>query len=208
MKRGARVLGLAFSDGDDESVLGGVVVRADGVVDGVAFETCTVGGTDATQAVVSLFESLGRADVRALVLAGIAPAWFNLVDLRAVTATVDRPVLSVSFERSSGLDDALCEQFSGDALVDRQRIYRAQPPRRAVDIGDETVFVRAVGCADDRAADIVRTVTLTGGRPEPVRVARLAARGARRWAIDRTETGGVLLTDESSDETSDETTES
>ncbi|WP_224333040.1 DUF99 family protein [Haloprofundus halobius] len=201
MKSGARALGLAFSDSDDESVLGGVVVRADGVVDGVAFETCTVGGTDATVAVTSLYDSLGREDVRALVVAGIAPAWFNLVDLRTVHAAVDRPVLSVSFERSPGLDDALCAHFSGEELAERRRIYRAQPPRRRIVVSDETLFVRAVGCDDDEAAAIVRALTLDGGRPEPVRVARLAARGACRWAAGRSVTGdaGDGVTDETTD---------
>ncbi|WP_224447983.1 DUF99 family protein [Haloprofundus salilacus] len=184
MKAGARALGVAFSDGDDASVIGGVVVRADGVVDGVAFETCTVGGTDATAAVVSLFDSLGREDVRVLLLAGIAPAWFNVVDLRAVHAGVDRPVLSVSFERSPGLDNALRTHFSGDDLGERRRLYRAQPPRRRVDVDGETLFVRAVGCDDDEADATVREFTLDGGRPEPVRVARLAARAARQWSAD------------------------
>ncbi|QCJ47088.1 DUF99 family protein [Haloprofundus sp. MHR1] len=208
MKRGARALGLAFSDGDDRSVLGGVVVRADGVVDGVAFETCAVGGTDATSAVVSLSESLAREDVRVLVLAGIAPAWFNLVDLRVLREAVSRPVLSVSFEQSPGLDDALRAQFSGEALAERRRIYRAQPPRRRVVVGDAALFVRAVGCDDDAAAELVRAFTLEGGRPEPVRVARLAARGARRWAVDPSAPGDTDDTGDGNDGADDETTES
>jgi endonuclease V-like protein UPF0215 family len=48
-------------------------------------------------------------------------------------------------------------------------------------VNGETVFVRAVGCDDDEAARLVRAFTPEGGRPEPLRVARLAARGARRW---------------------------
>jgi endonuclease V-like protein UPF0215 family len=48
-------------------------------------------------------------------------------------------------------------------------------------VNGETVFVRAVGPDADEAARIVRAFTPEGGRPEPLRVARLAARGARRW---------------------------
>jgi endonuclease V-like protein UPF0215 family len=181
VKPGVRALGVAESTGDggDRSVLCGAVVRADRVADGFAFGACTVGGTDATDAIASLFFDLDREDVRYLLVAGIAPAWFNVVDLRALAERVDRPVLSVSFESSEGLEPALREQFSGDALDRRLRSYRAQPPRHRVDgVG---CYVRAVGVDTDRAAEVVRAFTPAGDRPEPVRVARLAARAARRF---------------------------
>lgn len=185
MKSGVRALGVAESSSGDaaESVLAGAVVRADRSVDGFSFGTCTVGGTDATDAVRALFSDLGREDVQYVLLAGVALAWFNLVDLRRLHAALDRPVLSVSFESSPGLEPALREQFEGAALDCRLDVYRSLPPRRRlrVDDGDEDVYVRAVGLDDD-AADVVRAYTPTGGRPEPLRVARLAARAARRFA--------------------------
>ncbi|WP_251341273.1 DUF99 family protein [Haloplanus halophilus] len=183
MKSGARALGVAesFSQGE-RSVLGGAVVRRDRVADGFVFGTCTVGGTDATAAVERLWADLGREDVRALLLSGIAPAWFNLLDLRSLHDRVDRPVVSVSFEASPGLEPALREAFSGEALDRRLRTYRALPSRRRLDVNGEDVYVRAVGVDDDGAADLVRAFTPEGGRPEPLRVARLAARAARRLA--------------------------
>jgi endonuclease V-like protein UPF0215 family len=119
--------------------------------------------------------------VQYLLLAGIAPAWFNLIDLPALADAVSRPVCSLSFEASPGLEPALREGFSGDALDERLATYRAQPPRRRVEVNDDAVWVRAVGVDDDRAAEIVRAYTPEGGRPEPLRVARLAARAARRF---------------------------
>lgn len=166
------------------SVLAGAVVRADRVVDGLAFETCTVGGTDATTAIRSLVRSLGRADVRYVLVAGIAPAWFNVVDVTHLAGVLDRPVVSVSFEDSPGLEAALREQFDGDALADRLATYRAQPRRRSIQINGEQVFVRAAGCDPAEATEIVRGFSPEGGRPEPVRVARLAARARRRWRED------------------------
>ncbi|WP_175501365.1 endonuclease dU [Halogeometricum limi] len=185
MQSGTRALGVAESYVDDggaeTSVLCGAVVRADRVVDGAAFATCTVGGDDATDAVRRLFTDLGREDVRLLFVAGVAPAWFNLLDLSAVADAVDRPVLSVSFEESDGLDSALREQFSGDELDARLAVYDSLPPRRPVSVGDDTVFARAVGVADDDIARVVRAYTPEGGRPEPLRVARLLARSGRAW---------------------------
>jgi hypothetical protein len=184
VKPGVRAVGIAASDGPtegDPSVLCGAVVRADRVVDGCSFATCTVGGTDSTAAMETLLVDLDREDVRDVLVAGVAPAWFNVVDLSRLADTAGCPVLSVSFEESAGLEAALHEAFDGDALATRLETYRALPPRASVDVNDETVFVRAVGCDDDEAARVVDAFTPEGGRPEPLRVARLAARGARRW---------------------------
>lgn len=193
MKPGTRALGVAesFDDGDDRSVLCGAVLRGDRTADGFAFGSCAVGGTDATAAIGALFSRLGREDVQYLVIAGIAPAWFNVVDLHGLSAAVDRPVLSVSFESSPGLEPALRAQFSGDALDRRLRTYRSQPPRHRLAVEGEDVWVRAVGVDDDRAEHIVRAYTAEGGRPEPLRVARLAARAARRFRAEGRTDGDV-----------------
>lgn len=177
MKAGVRALGVAESYRNEQSTLAGAVVRASRVVDGFVFGTCTVGGTDATATVESLVRRLDRADVRYLLLAGIAPAWFNLFDLPRLHDCLDRPVLSVTFEESPGLEPALREAFD-DTLEERLAVYRRQPDRQQVSVNDHTVFVRAVGLDDDAAADVVRGFTPEGGRPEPLRVARLAARAA------------------------------
>ncbi|MFB6177945.1 MAG: DUF99 family protein [Halobaculum sp.] len=182
MKQGVRALGVAASDGESTATLAGVVVRADRVVDGACFETCTVGGTDATDSVRSIFDDLGRDDVQFLVCAGIAPAWFNVLDLHAIHDHVERPVLSVSFESSPGLADAIREQFAGAERDRRVAIYERQPPRHRVTVGDDDVWVRAVGCDAERAREVVRAFTPSGsGRPEPVRVARTMARAGRTF---------------------------
>ena len=202
MRAGSRTLGVAFSDGDRRSRLAGAVVRADGTLDGLAFGTCTVGGMDATAAVIHLFEALGREDVRRICCAGVAPAWFNLLDLDRIHGATDRPVLAVSYEESSGLEPALREAFEGDALDSRLAIYRRLPPRRRVALGGSggestPLFVRAVG-TDEGGANVgkadareetlettVRTLVREGfRRPEPVRIAKIAA-GAHRSAIER-----------------------
>jgi endonuclease V-like protein UPF0215 family len=181
MKSGVRALGVAESYRGDTSTLAGAVVRASRVADGFAFADCTVGGLDATDAVVTLYDRLGREDVRYVLVAGVALAWYNVVDLRAVHAAVDRPVLSVTFEASDGLAEAIREAFDEDTAAERLAVYRDQPARHPVAVNDETCFVRAVGVNDDEAADVVRAFTPEGGRPEPVRVARLAARAADGW---------------------------
>lgn len=176
MKPGVRALGVAESYRDDRSTLAGAVVRADRTVDGFAFTTCTVGGTDATAAISSLFADLDRPDVRYLFVAGIAPAWYNIVELSRLHEQTGVPVVSVSFEASDGLDGAIRDAFDGEAATRRLDSYRAQPERCPVDLGDGAVYVRSVGLDGNEAGDVVRAFTPEGGRPEPLRVARLAAR--------------------------------
>jgi endonuclease V-like protein UPF0215 family len=184
VKAGVRALGVAESYRERTSTFAGAIVRASRVVDGFGFETCTVGGTDATGAVVSLFHHLDRPDIRYLLVAGIAPAWFNILDLNAIAEATDRPVISVTFEESDGLAGAIREAFDGTATKRRLATYYAQPDRRAVSVGGERVFVRSVGLGDDEAADVVRAFTPEGGRPEPLRVARLAARAVETFRTD------------------------
>jgi len=181
VKPGVRALGVAESYRGDASTLAGVVVRASRVVDGFAFGSCTVGGTDATDAIADLVDRLDREDVRYVLVAGVALSWYNVLDLYRLHERLERPVLSVTFEESDGLLDAMAEEFDGEDLALRRERYRAQPSRRELAVNDETVFVRSVGVDEREARDVVRAFTPEGGRPEPLRVARLAARAADEW---------------------------
>lgn len=181
MKSGVRALGVAESYRGETSTLAGAVVRASRVADGFAFGTCTVGGTDATDAVADLTTRLDREDVRFVLVAGIALSWYNILDLHRLHESTDRPVLSVTFEESDGLRDAIEGEFSGDDRRKRLETYRAQPDRREFAVNDQSMFVRSVGVGDAEARDVVRAFTPEGGRPEPLRVARLAARAADEW---------------------------
>ena len=190
MKSGVRALGVAESYREERSTLAGAVVRASRVVDGFAFGSCTVGGTDVTDAVIDLFEELDREDVRYLLASGVALAWYNVVDLRRVHETIDRPVLSVTYEESDGLEEGIRKEFDRERRDERLELYRAQPERHPLTVNGERVFVRAVGIDDSEARDVVRAFTPGGGRPEPLRVARLAARAADRFVGDRAQSLG------------------
>lgn len=176
MKSGVRALGVAESFTGDSSTLAGAVVRGSRVTDGFVFGSCTVGGSDATDAIVEMVERLDRADVRYLLIAGIAPAWFNVIDLREIHDETGLPVISITFEESEGLEPTLREEFDGEDLAWRLAAYRSQPARRRHTVNGETVFFRAVGPERDAVRSVIDAFTPEGGRPEPLRVARLAAR--------------------------------
>ena len=189
MKPGRRALGVAESyRGTDDraatSTLAGAVVRADRTVDDLVFAECTVGGTDATDAIVDAWHRLGRADVSYLILSGVAPAWYNVVDVRRLAATVDRPVLAVAYEDSDGLADAIADAFDPPASDERLATYEALPARRRLEeVGDGPLFVRSTGIEPD-AADRALAAFTHERRPEPVRVAKRAARAADDFRRD------------------------
>lgn len=175
MKPGRRALGVAESYRGETSTLAGAVVRADRVVEGFGFATCTVGGTDATAAIERVWDGVDRPDVSYLLVAGVALAWYNLVDLQRLHRAIDRPVLAVSFEASSGLSAALRAEFEGEALERRLCRYASLPSRRPVATDAGELYVRHVGLDAATADRVVRAYTHEG-RPEPLRVAKQAAR--------------------------------
>jgi hypothetical protein len=178
------LLGVAESyDGGSQSTVAGAVVRTDRALDALVFSTVTHGGTDSTARLADLVADLDREDVGPVLLAGVAPAWFNLVDLPALAERTGRPVLAVAFEDSPGLEPALREQFSGRALADRLAVYERLPERHPVDVDGRTLYLRAVGCPVDAAADRLREHGHEG-RPEPLRVARLAARAGATFRAE------------------------
>jgi len=175
---GRRALGVAESyrgrDDGATSTLCGAVVRANRAVDDAAVSRCTVGGRDATAAVVEMWSRLERPDVRYVLVAGVAPAWYNLLDLGAIADATDRPVVAVSFEDSEGLDDAIADAFDGDERTTRLDAYRSLPERRRIEIDGRPLFVREIGLGD--RTDAVLDAYTHERRPEPLRVAKLFAR--------------------------------
>lgn len=181
MKHGVRALGVAESASPqaDRSTLAGAVLRADGRTDGFGLGTCTVGGTDVTQAVGDIYDRLDREDIRYVMVAGVALAWYNILDMYALQKRLQRPIISVSFEESPGLSEAIRDGVENPAP--RLEIYQALPERVPVNLNDERRYVRWVGCSEDEAREVVHAFTPGGGRPEPIRVARLLARAVNEW---------------------------
>ena len=178
---GIRALGIAESTRGDACTIAGAVVRGDGIVDGAAFATATVGGLDATDAVIAIGEELDREDLRFLALGTVAPAWYNMIDVERVADETGLATVTVTFEASTGLEAALADAFSGVERDRRLAIYRSLPSREPCRVNDETVYVRSVGIESDTARELVETFTPTGGRPEPIRVARELARAAASY---------------------------
>lgn len=181
-KKGLRVLGIAesFVKGEEESILAGVVMRADLQIDGFAFSRIAVGGMDATEGVLRIFNKLGRRDINAVFLNGCVISWFNIIGLDEVYGATGLPVFCVTYEESEGLEKYLKEYF--EDWEDRLKAYRALGERKKIVLhtGHE-VLVRYLGVeSEGDAKALLDKFTLQGSIPEPLRVARLLARALLR----------------------------
>jgi hypothetical protein len=178
-KKGFRALGIAesFVRGYPKSVLAGVVMRRDLVVDGVALATATVGGLDATDAVLDIYKTLNRRDVNCVILSGAVISWYNVIDLERVHSETRVPLLNVTYEESPGIEEFIRRRFGNDER--RLELYRKLGPREPLRLKTgAVVFVRYYGMRRWEAEAVLNAFTTHGGVPEPVRVANLVARAA------------------------------
>jgi endonuclease V-like protein UPF0215 family len=176
-KSGLRVLGIAesFVRSRPLSTVAGVVMRADLRVDGLSYAHATVGGDDATLSVLGLYQQLDRADVNALLLSGAALSWFNIVDLKRVFVETEKPLICLTYEDSSGLEEHIRQHFPSPD--EKLRLYRSLGERQSVRLRTgHVVFVRVWGATLEDARILLNKFTRDGRVPEPVRLARLAAR--------------------------------
>jgi endonuclease V-like protein UPF0215 family len=179
-KRAIRVLGIAesFRKGDSRSVLAGVVMRSDLIVDGVCLGRATVGGDDATASIVSMNRRLDRKDVNAIMLSGCIISHYNIVDVDAVAKKTGRPVICLTYRESPGIEGAIRKRFEDpEGKLAR---YRALGERTRVALRTgQTVYARLASIPELDALRVIESFTLQGGVPEPVRLAKLLAHGVR-----------------------------
>ena len=178
-KKAFRALGISesFVKGvSKESVLAGVVMRADKAIDGFVFSTATVGGMDATRKTIEMHRTLERNDINLLILNGCVISWYNVIDLHKVAEETGLPLICVTYEESAGLEKYFTELFPED-WENRVKIYHKNKARTPVKLDTGyTVYARFLNMSLEQAKGILNKFTLHGSIPEPLRVARLIAR--------------------------------
>lgn len=178
-KKGIRVLGISESfikNKSKKSILTGLIMRADLVIDGFSFSKTTVGGMDATESVLEIYQKLGREDINLVFLNGCVISWFNIIDLKRVYRDIARPIICITYEKSEGLEKYLTEYF-GPKAEDRIAKYKENGEREEFKLHTgKRIFGRYLGLDREDAIQALNKFTLNGSIPEPLRVARLLAR--------------------------------
>jgi hypothetical protein len=182
-KKGIRALGIAesFMKGSSKtSILAGVVMRADLVVDGVGIAEVTVGGMDSTQKIKSLYDSLQRSDINLILLNGCVVSWYNVIDLHQFAKTVNLPLICLTYDESAGLEKYFEENFPND-WKERVEIYQRNGSRKRLKLSTgKDVFARAINVKESEVLQVLNKFTLEGSIPEPLRVAQLVARSVMK----------------------------
>ena len=181
-KPAIRVLGVSesFGPGDRSSVLGGVVMRKDLVVDGFAFGRTTVGGDDATSGVTALYRRFERNDINVVLVSGCIISKYNVLDVDGLSSRVGRPIVCLTYRETSGIRKAIIVRFPRNEAQIKLAAYERLGAREALPLATgHTVYVRLAGLSLREARSLVGAFTLQGSLPEPVRLAGLLARARR-----------------------------
>lgn len=179
-KPGIRALGVAesFRPKAKKSVLAGVVMRSDFVIDGVAISKTRVGGDDATASIGSLYRRLRRNDVNLLMVSGAILSLYNIIDVDGLARRTKLPVVCVTYKETSGIEDSIRRHFPQDA-EGKLAAYRKLGERLGMNLKTGSrIYVRLAGMEKDEAKAALDSFTLQGSIPEPLRVAKLLARAA------------------------------
>jgi endonuclease V-like protein UPF0215 family len=139
----------------------------------------TVDGLDATEKLTSM---LRRLSFDAVMLAGVSFAGFNLVDPTIVFEEFRKPVIVISRTKPNNIavKNALRRHFE-DWRIRWSVFEKLGSVYEVISMSAEPpVYVEVVGAELDWASMLIRAASVCCRVPEPVRVARLVARGLSR----------------------------
>jgi uncharacterized protein len=179
-KKGIRMFAIAesFVQSDLRSILAGVVIRRDLTIDGLIFDSVTIKGTDSTQIILSMYRNINRNDINCILLGGTIISILNIIDGHKLQNLLRVPVIAVSSIERKGLNKHNLLRFeNGDS---RLRLYEALPEGAELKLRTgKAVHVRNWGITESEVLSLLNDITLQGSRPEPIRIANLAARAYR-----------------------------
>ena len=171
--------GLAISESffqdSKKSVLSGIVMSTDLVIDGFVFGHSTVGGNDATDVIISMFERLDRPDVSFLLISGIVLSLYNIVDVKKISEKIGLPVIGVTYKDSDGIEDAIKHHFP-KSYESKLAEYSALGRREKITLHTSyDLYIRNEGCTITEATQLLNKLTLQGSFAEPLRIAQMLA---------------------------------
>tara|TARA_Y100000780_G_scaffold225090_1_gene237194 strand:- start:785 stop:1369 length:585 start_codon:yes stop_codon:yes gene_type:complete len=177
-KKAIRALGIAesFVKTQNQSILVGIVMRSDIVIDGVSYASATIKGDDATDTIINIYENLDRTDINFVILGGLIISMYNIIDIERLWQRLKIPIIGVTFKESEGLDSHIKQVFL-DTWKNKLEAYHRLGSREKIKLKTGyDVFIRVKGINTKSAEQALNKFVLQGSIPEPIRVARLIAR--------------------------------
>ncbi len=177
-KKGLRGLAIAesFRQNSSKSILSGVVMRRDFVIDGFVFGRTTLDGDDATDVILQMYDDLKRPDISYLLISGLIISLYNIIDIKKIHESLQIPIIGITYHDSKGIEDSIKHHFP-NSYKPKIKNYQKLGIRKKITLHTSSeVFVRKEGCNLHDVKYLLNKLTLQGSLPEPVRVAQLLAK--------------------------------
>ena len=177
-KKGLRGLAIAesFRQNSKKSILTGVIMRRDFVIDGFGFGSATIDGDDATDAILKLYDNLQRPDISYVLISGLIISLYNIIDIKKIYESLSIPIIGLTYNDSKGIEDSIKHHFP-DSYASKIKNYKKLGIRKKITLHTSSnVFVRKEGCTLSDVKFLLNELTLQGSFPEPIRVAQLLAK--------------------------------
>lgn len=184
-KKGLRCLAIAesFRQHSEKSILSGVVMRRDFLIDGFVFGSATLEGNDVTEMILKMYDELKRPDVSYLLISGLILSLYNIINIKKLYDVLKIPIIGVTYQDSVGIESAIKHHFPNSFEL-KIRKYKKLGSREKITLKtSHDVFVRKEGCTIDEAKMILDDLTLQGSYPEPLRVSQLLAKSLLRKGL-------------------------
>ena len=184
-KKGLRCLAIAESFRIDakKSILCGVVMRQDFIIDGFVFGNATIKGDDATEAILQMFKELDRLDVNFLIISGLILSLYNIVDIKKIHKILNVPVIGLTYVDSTGIEGSIKHHFPKSYEL-KIKNYSNLGTREKITLSrNSEAFARFEGCTLHDVQFILKKLTLSGSIPEPIKVAKLLANSLLRKGL-------------------------
>ena len=176
-KKGLRGLAIAesFRQNSTRSILSGLIMRRDFVIDGFVFGSATLEGNDATDQILHMYEELSRSDISYLILSGLIISMYNIVDVKKLHDSLQIPIIGVTYNESAGIEDTIKHHFP-KSFESKINEYKKLGKRERITLHTSyDLFVRYEGCTIYEVKQLLNELTLQGSVPEPLRVSQLLA---------------------------------
>jgi len=177
-KKGLRGLAIAesFKQNSSKSIFSGIVMRRDFVIDGFVFGSATLEGDDATDTILKMYDDLQRPDISYVLISGLIVSMYNIIDIKKLSDSLNIPIIGISYNDSSGIEDALKHHFS-NSFESKITAYHKLGKREKITLNtSHDIFVRKEGCTLSDVKYLLNKLTLHGSVPEPIRVSQLLAK--------------------------------
>jgi len=177
-KKGLRGLAIAesFKPNSTTSVLSGIVMRRDFIIDDFVFGKTTLEGNDATDMILKMYKNLQRTDINYVLISGLIISMYNIIDIEKLFHSLKIPVIGITYNDSIGIEDTLKHHFP-NSFKSKIDLYQKLGKREKITLKtSHDLFIRKEGCTLNEVTHLLDDLTLQGGIPEPIRVSQLLAK--------------------------------